>query len=63
MPLFRHAVGKQIYVWTSSPTGKSRNAAMITAHGLSTCMSGMNQAPADVRLHYYCPHGYILSDP
>lgn len=63
MKLFRHAVGKQLYVWSSSSSGKSRDVAVISAHGCGALVNGMDTAPKGIKLIFYCPHGYSLEDP
>ena len=62
MPLFRHEVGKQLYVWTADKGGKSQNAAMISAHGVQALIGGMDRVPKNIRLLFYSPHGQNLAD-
>lgn len=64
MSLYRHPVGEKLYVWTmNSADGPSKKSALISAHGMYSCMNGMETAPLNLQLHYYSPHGYVLNDP
>jgi hypothetical protein len=57
------AVGKTVYVWSSrgnKPTGN--DTCVISAHGVQALVTSAAKAP-QVTLFFYCPNGWILSDP
>jgi hypothetical protein len=63
MGMLRTPVGEQLYVWTSSRTGDRKDSAIISAHGCTALINGMDTMRHPIKLHYYCPHGYSLEDP
>jgi hypothetical protein len=65
MALCRHPVGTSgmLYVWSQKPDGQSFDKAVISAHGRQANINGMQDAPPQCELVYYCPHGNNLMDP
>jgi hypothetical protein len=57
-------VGESVYVWAkdgTKPTDASRSC-LISAHGLQAKTNTAFPVP-DIKLYFYAPHGYVLSDP
>ena len=62
--LYRHDVGDHLVVWTQSKEpGRQQDNVIISAHGISALVNGMDSAPKAPKLHFYSPHGFNLNDP
>jgi hypothetical protein len=62
MALHRNAVGPNLYVWSGRKGGPSKTQAVISSHGGTSIINGMNYAP-ECTLIFYAPHGRPLNDP
>jgi hypothetical protein len=64
MALVQNAVGNKLYVWSNREGRPSADTTecLISAHGGQSIINSRFDVRA-VKLVFYCPHGFSLSDP
>lgn len=53
-------LGNKLYLWHS---GTRKQSVVITSHGGYSMSNRPFKVPAHMTIHFYAPHGFILSDP
>lgn len=55
-----HEVGRKLYCWKGT---SAKTKAVISAHGGYILSNKPFRVPANMTIHFYAPHGFILKDP
>ena len=64
MEFEKNELGNKVYVWTrGGGKANQQQAAVISSHGGQAIFNGKFDVKAGMTLHFYCPHGWVLSDP